>query len=102
MGAPIFPVPLLHFTQVMGHPRDTVIPYAKAVVGKHAERFLSEIFMVSCISAYAIFGSLVIRDSTPDTFSGIMVPNHSVATVVVFLHYRARHALFKLVALDGD
>ena len=36
-------------------------------------RLPDEIFMISCISAYGIFGSSLIRDSTLETFSGVTV-----------------------------
>ena len=85
------PYPLLLFTQVMEHRTGTTFPYAKAVV-----RLPHEIFMISCISAYVIFGSFLIRDCTLETFSGVIDGHcHSITTVIVFQRSRSRHKLFE-------
>ena len=60
------PYPLLLFTQVMGHPTPRQ-PW------QMQGRLPDEIFMIFCISAYVIFGSFLIRDSTLETFSGVTV-----------------------------
>ena len=68
-------------------------------------RLPDEIFMISCISAYAIFGSFLIRDSTIGTSSGVTVvairPQRSSSSNVLAPDMNCLNHL-KIVASGGD
>ena len=68
-------------------------------------RLPDEIFLISCISAYVIFGSFLIRDSTLETFSGETVfairPQQSSSSNVLAPNMNYLNQL-KTVTLDGD
>ena len=55
-------------------------------------RLPDEIFMISCISVYAVFGSFLIRDSTLDIFWG-NGRCRSTTTVMVLQRSCSRHEL---------
>ena len=91
-GAPVHPTPLLLFTQVMGHPTPKQSSRMRV-------RLPDEIFMVSCISAYVILGSFLIRDY------GVTVvatqPQRSSSSSVLAPDMNCLNHL-KTVALGGD
>ena len=68
-------------------------------------RLPDEIFMISCISVYTIFGSFLIRDSTLKTFSRVMViairPQRSSFSNVLTLDMDCLNHL-KTVTLGGE
>ena len=68
-------------------------------------RLPDEIFMISCISAYVIFGSFFIRDSTLKTFYGVTVgaiqPQRSPSSSVLAPDTNCLNHP-KTVVLDGD
>ena len=72
---------------------------------KRAWDFPDEIFMISCISAYVIFGSFLIRTSTLETFSGVMVvairTQRSSSSNVLSPDMKCLNHL-KIVPLDRD
>ena len=56
-------------------------------------RLSDEIFMICCISAYVIFASSLIKDSTLQTFSGANGRCHSTIMVIAFQPSCTRHEL---------
>ena len=68
-------------------------------------RLLDESLMISCISAFVMFGSLLISDSTLQTFSGVTVvtirPQRSPSSNVLAPD-RNRVNHLKTMLLDGD